>query len=182
MTIGITGIRLQVSDATRQRFERARALQGVYAVISSNLEYILALEYGHSQKQAPGGMIRLYRGVYRRILEESLQNALYATGYDFQAAAKLGVTEAALRILNEIVARTPVDTGRAKGSWVVTLPGGATQQGARPVSAERQKAIKKARQARKTAATTRKRTRAQALKVARAAKARARPKRKRRRR
>lgn len=147
------------NNALYNRFRDLGAFNDVEAVISSNLKYILALEYGHSQ-QAPVGIIRRYRNEYRAILREELQEALYRTGYDYAAAARAGITESALRILVKIVERTPVDTGRAKGSWIVTLPGGKVQQGARPVSETEQKARARVNAARKRRAAAKDRKKA----------------------
>ena len=146
MTLKI--MRVMYSNDLYKRFADRGAFDDNSATISSNLAYILALEYGHS-KQAPLGMIRKYRNEYRAIVYEELQEALYATRYDYDAAARAGITQAALRVLVKIVERTPVDTGRAKGSWIVTLPGGKTQAGGKSVTEEQQKTKAKANRAKR---------------------------------
>lgn len=114
--------RVTVSPALQALFADARALENVEAVISSNLNYMLALEYGHSA-QAPGGMVRNYSGEYQTMLEANLRDALATYPNDIKKAARAGITFGALEIMRAIVERTPVDTGRAKGSWIMTPPG-----------------------------------------------------------
>lgn len=136
MTLEVMGLRM--TPETRRKFERWAAGVDATAVISNNLPYILALEYGHS-RQAAYGFIRIYKSDFRRMVDEELQEALYRTRYDFPKAYREGITLAALRILGEIAKRTPVDTGRAKGAWIVTLPDGSVRREAREVSADQQK-------------------------------------------
>lgn len=168
MTLRI--MRVVHNNELYNRFRDLGAFDGVEATISSNLTYILALEYGHSE-QAPLGMVRRYRNEYRAILREELQEALYRTGYDHFAAARAGITEASLRILVRIVDRTPVDTGRAKGSWILTLPSGQVRQGGRQMSEAEQKTRARGLRARKrkAKAKVRKREKRERLRAARKA-------------
>lgn len=140
--------RITVSPALQALFDEGRALHQVTAVISSNLEYMMALEYGHSN-QAPQGMVRIYATEYQVILEANLQHALVTYQGDLVKAAKAGVTFGALEIMRAIADRTPVDTGRAKNDWIVTTPDGRQmsdeETGQRPISPEQQKAIRAAR-------------------------------------
>jgi hypothetical protein len=76
------------------------------------------------------------------------------------------VASATLGIARAIAARTPVDTGRAKGSWVARPPGMPEQRVAREITAEEQARIKAQR--RKAAQKAKAKARRQAVKAAKA--------------
>lgn len=126
-------------------------LDDVVGIISSNLVYMLALEYGHSQGQAPTGMVRAFARQYNEMLLAELTHALQVYGPDVRQAVRAGVSLATLEILRAIAERTPVDTGRAKGDWVATLPGGRrlNPEGTRQISEAQQRAIIRRRRRRR---------------------------------
>lgn len=125
-------------------FNEGQQLQDVSALVSSNLEYILALEYGHSQ-QAPDGMVRRRYAAHRGMLVEELEEAFREHGLDILKAGQAGVSFAALRIMRDIADKTPVDTGRAKGAWIATLPDGKRVQDGPVISKAHQRSIKRKR-------------------------------------
>jgi hypothetical protein len=110
------------------------------AQILSVLEYILPLEWGTS-KQAPQGMVGKFIGEYQGWFVEELLHALDVYPNDLPKALEAGVTMAALRIVRAIADRTPVDTGRAKGSWDVVLPDGTVVPMGPKITLEEQRAI-----------------------------------------
>ena len=122
----------------------------VQALITSNLEYILPLEDGYSP-QAPEGMVDVNLPNIRRLFEHDVGRLDFATATERDM--RKVVTEAALFGLAEIATDTPVDTGRAKGSWTVVLPDGsrtdAVAKGhAPPANSEQSAKLRKAARAR----------------------------------
>lgn len=97
-----------------------RGKSEVRASLSSNLVYILALEYGHST-QAPVGMVRVNRARIRSIARGELRHAI-ATNDDPQEAILQAVVGTVLGAEAIIVEDTPVDTGTAKNSWTTRMP------------------------------------------------------------
>lgn len=91
----------------------------IEAQITSDLEYILPLENGWSP-QAPDGMVAVNLPNIRALFERDVGRLDFATATEHDM--RRVVIEAALFGLSEIAADTPVDTGRAKGSWTVVLP------------------------------------------------------------
>lgn len=115
---------------------------GIRGEISSNLVYILPLEYGHS-KQAPNGdIIRNHLGQYRGWVQEEVEAAWAKHAPDLGAAIHEGISLATLRILRAIADRTPVDTGRAKNAWIARLPDGSIEESGPKITARQQRAIK----------------------------------------
>jgi hypothetical protein len=139
------------------------SFDNIVGIISSNLEYILALEYGHSQGQAPTGMIRNFSREHDAILLAELTHALEVYRHDVRKAVKAGVSMATLEIMRAIAERTPVDTGRAKGSWIATLPGGQrlAPEGVKPVSEAQQRAVYRTKKWREKAAARRRERRSE---------------------
>lgn len=133
----------QVSPELRALIDGASGDTRTYAEISSNLAYILALEYGSSDQAPNGGIIRTYLEQYERWVAEEFEAAWQTHAPDIETATAEAITMAALRILRAIADRTPLDTGRAKGDWVARLPGGKLQREAPVVTAEQQAAIRK---------------------------------------
>lgn len=114
--------------------------RGVTGEVTSNLVYMLALEYGHSKQQAPEGWIRRNRDAYARLLRGEIEHALGVYRDDPVRGVVGGVWMGVLGIAQQIADGTPVDTGRAKGSWVARLPDGKRQRQAPAVSAAQQRA------------------------------------------
>ncbi len=121
--------------------------RGIRGEVTSNLEYMLALEYGHSS-QAPSGWVRRNRDAYARLLRGEIEYALRIYPNDPIRAIYGGMALGTMGITRQVVdgvptdVGTPVDTGRAKGSWVARVPG--TNQRYRPapeVTAAQQRAI-----------------------------------------
>jgi hypothetical protein len=112
--------------------------------ILSNLEYIIPLEYGHS-KQAPQGMVGKYVSEYRGFIKEAFNRVYPSKTQDLQRAMVYAITEATNRAMRAIADRTPVDTGRAKGSWTASTPDGKTYNLGEQISKAQQIAILKAR-------------------------------------
>jgi hypothetical protein len=138
---------LILSPALRLLFDSAKIMKSVEGRIASNLDYMPYLEGppGHSQ-QAPDGIIAPHLAEYRAILEARLRQGLKSYPTDPQQAAMMGVSGATLDIMALMMKYTPVDTGRAKGSWTAYLPGGRGIQGSGAViTAEMQRAILNAR-------------------------------------
>lgn len=133
-----------ISDDLARLFDEARRLKPAQAEVSSNVNYMRGLEMGRSD-QAPRGMIRAYRGEYRRMLRDSAGRNLRIQPGGLQRALNLTVADAAMEIMAAVAERTPVDTGRAKGSWVATLPGGKRIESGPTISAEQQRAIRRGR-------------------------------------
>ncbi len=103
-------------------------LSDIVGLVASNLDYIHALEMGHSG-QAPVGMVGAFEAEYLQILDDEVGHALGAGASDLHTALTDAVTAATLRTQRAIVERTPVDTGTAKASWTVVLPSGGTGDG-----------------------------------------------------
>jgi hypothetical protein len=138
---------IEMSRALAEVFGRAGSLHIKPATITSNLVYMLAImEYGHST-QAPEGTFRrvLLRAGY--MLDEELHAAVVEFGIS-QQALDVGIARGASRVLVALVEATPVDTGRAKGSWVLRLSDGSTFPGAPAVSEAVQKARQRAKKKR----------------------------------
>lgn len=88
--------------------------------VVSNLPYMIDLEYG-SSTQAPTGMLRINLARIRQLTRVELQHAL--TLYSSPSVAlEAAVTSSILGALRILAIATPVDTGRAKGSWRAILP------------------------------------------------------------
>lgn len=98
----------------------ARGRDAITAIVASNLDYILALEYGHSA-QAPAGMVRINKARIQAIGRQALRRAAGQTS-DPREALLMSVVETALAAEAIIATDTPVDTGTAKNSWTVRLP------------------------------------------------------------
>jgi predicted Zn-dependent protease len=140
MAMVVNGI--EMSRALEALFLRAGSLHVSPATITSNLAYILALEYGHS-RQAPDGMYRRQLNALGYMLEEEMLEAVREFGIT-QQALDVGIARGAERILVALVEATPVDTGRAKGSWVMRLSNGRVEQASPTVSEAAQKARQRA--------------------------------------
>lgn len=118
---------LVLTPELRALFERASTGgTPVQAIISNNVSYVAYLEHG-TARMAAHPMIGPYLGEYRAILEGEIQHAFTVYPDDPQRALEAGVASAALAIMRAIADRTAVDTGRAKGAWVATLPDGSTK-------------------------------------------------------
>lgn len=93
--------------------------------IHTSLTYMPALEDGHSP-QAPDGMVDVNLGNGAVMFDRAIDRAVdaIANGADPDRALTSAVNEAALFLLREIVVDTPIDTGRARESWEITLADG----------------------------------------------------------
>lgn len=91
----------------------------------TDLVYMPALEGGHSQ-QAPSGMVDINLDNGAREFDRALDRAIdaIADGRDPDRALTGAVNDAALFLLREVVADTPIDTGRARASWQIKLADG----------------------------------------------------------
>lgn len=136
MTMAFGGI--EMSRELAAIFASAGSLHIKPVSITSNLQYILALEYGHS-RQAPDGMYRRQLNALGYMLDEEMQDALEEFGIT-QQALDVGIGRGAHRVLVALVEATPVLTGRAKGSWVMRLSTGHTEQASPTVTEAVQKA------------------------------------------
>lgn len=153
---------IQMSPALRRLLEQQGTLTNHTGVIANNVDYIYWLEYGTS-KMPPRSMIRIYLREYRAMFDEEVHAALGAYGTDLDAALKRAVSTATLRIMRAIADRTRVDTGRAKGGWTATLPGGKVVASGKTITPEEQKAIRDRKRLAKTTKTgQRKRSRVSA--------------------
>lgn len=94
----------------------------VQGSVTSNLIYILPLEYGHSG-QAPSGMLRPNLRRIGALARGELQHSL-AVLDDPTEALLMAVTGATSAALAVIVEATPVDKGAARLSWRARYPGG----------------------------------------------------------
>jgi hypothetical protein len=95
------------------------------AEVYTDLVYMPALEEGHS-RQAPDGMVDINLANGAANLNRALDRAIdwIIDGADPDAALEGALNDGALFLLREIVVDTPIDTGRARGSWEVTLADG----------------------------------------------------------
>lgn len=152
---------VRFSNRLQKLFEEARNLQEVKGVVSNNLEYILALEYGHSL-QAPDGMVRRRKLAHDYMLQEEVAHAFKASG-SIQRAMEAGVASATLRVMRDVSDATPVDTGRAKNAWTATLPNGRQVQAGTTISEQQQRVISAAR--RRADTTRRQKDRAKAARI-----------------
>lgn len=96
-----------------------------HADFSTDLVYMPALEDGHSQ-QAPSGMVDINLANGARQFDRALDRAIanIASGRDPDRELTGAVNDAALFLLREVVVDTPIDTGRARASWQITLAEG----------------------------------------------------------
>jgi hypothetical protein len=95
------------------------------AEVSTDLAYMPALEDGHS-RQAPDGMvdINLAHGAanLNRALDRAIDRIIDGAAPDGALVGALN--DGALFLLREIVVDTPINTGRARASWELTLADG----------------------------------------------------------
>jgi very-short-patch-repair endonuclease len=101
-------------------------------------------EYG-TRKMAAHPMVGPYLAEYQAIVEEQLKEAFALHPGDPMQAVTVGIEHAALIILGNIANRAAVDTGRLKNSWTATLPDGRRTTFGPVVTAEQQRAMRKAR-------------------------------------
>lgn len=96
------------------------------AEIYTDLIYMPVLEDGHSP-QAPDGMVDINLANGAANLNRALDRAIdrIIDGADPDQALEGAMNDGALFLLREIVVDTPIDTGRARASWQVTLADGA---------------------------------------------------------
>lgn len=104
--------------------------QGVIAQASSafkneiegELDYMTSLEDGWS-KQAIHGMVEKFMDVYGRIISKHVTDVFSANKKSKNIVSDIseGLSLGALEVTRIIAWRTPVDTGRAQGSWLVRL-------------------------------------------------------------
>lgn len=114
---------LRLSPDLQRLLHAGSSLTNVHGTVSNNVEYIWALEYGHSG-QAPEGMIRRNLNAFGYMVDEEIQAGFDTYGAtDIRKAILAGTSTATLRVMRAIADKTPVDTGRAKGGWTATLPG-----------------------------------------------------------
>jgi hypothetical protein len=135
---------LILSPATRALFDKAGTMGKVAAVLSTNLDYALYQEIG-TKRMAAHPMVGPYLAEYQAIVEDCLKEAFALHPGDPMQAVTVGIEHAALIILGNIANRAAVDTGRLKNSWTATLPDGRRTTFGPIVTAEQQRAMRKAR-------------------------------------
>lgn len=96
------------------------------AEVYTDLVYMPPLEDGHS-RQAPDGMVDINLANGAANLNRALDRAVdrIIDGADPDRALEGALNDGALFLLREIVVDTPIDTGRARASWEVTLADGS---------------------------------------------------------
>lgn len=144
----INSTNLRISADVRALFDTSKLTKRIEGRVSSNLDYMPYLDKdpGHSQ-QAPHGIIAPHMAEYQAVVAANLRQSLAMYPGDIQKAAESGISFATLGVLGLITNYTPVDTGRARSSWVATLPGGRIIRGGAVVTAEMQRAHHKAKRA-----------------------------------
>lgn len=90
--------------------------------IEGELPYMTSLEGGYSP-QARDGMVRKFMSDYAKIIENSIIKVFGPQRKAENIVNELGAgfSLGALEVTRKIAWRTPVDTGRAQGSWLVRL-------------------------------------------------------------
>lgn len=122
------GVSINVSDDLATLLT-ARVPDVIEGKVVSNLVYMGALDDGHSD-QSPDGMIDPNKPYIETYLTHAVKEATdaIARGADPTTALREAVTDATMFALRQLVLDTPVDTGRAKGSWTTILPDGKTTE------------------------------------------------------
>lgn len=142
---------LRLSPGAQALFAHCRDLKPAVGTISTNLNYMPYLEDGTSRMPARP-VLAPYLAEYQALVEEELAEGMRRYPSDPQKALNAAITLATIAIMARMADRTaqpagPYFTGRAKGSWTATLPGGRTMRSGTVMSAEQQRATLRARRA-----------------------------------
>lgn len=135
----MSGSDIQLSPELKNLLSGAGVDQNLGASIEGGRWYTTLLEYGSSEKR-PEGVWRAHLGEHKRALETEMQAEaakLYRKGGGFRTrggrqltsddlgkALRDGFGDGVKAVLRAVEELTPVKTGRARSSWVATLPNG----------------------------------------------------------
>jgi hypothetical protein len=127
--------RVRLTPALERLFQER--LEGATAEISNNVNYIEVLENGRvvnqqgrlqGSDQAPDGFVRAFFSEYEQIAETEVQAEygieLRKTNPDLSQGVKNGIDSAAFAIASLLITRTPIDTSRARTSWMLETTDG----------------------------------------------------------
>ena len=96
-------------------------------LLYNNVQYILALEGGHSTQAAEGEMVEDQLPIVETYMADvAVPEAIgrIARGEEAGRAFDRAVTDGTMYALRRVVMHTPVDLGIARLGWSVLLPGG----------------------------------------------------------
>ena len=135
----MSGSDIQLSPELRNLLSGAGVPADLGAEIEGGRWYTTLIEYGSSKKR-PEGVWRAHLMEHRRALEEEMKAEaakLYRkdgsfrsrggrqlTSDDLGKSLRDGFSDGVKAVLRAIEELTPVKTGRARSSWVATLPNG----------------------------------------------------------
>jgi hypothetical protein len=127
--------RVRLTPALERLFQER--LEGATAEVSNNVNYIEVLENGRvvneqgrlqGSDQAPDGFVRAFFSEYEQVVETEVQAEydieLRKTNPNLSQGVKNGIDSAAFAIASLLTSRTPIDTSRARTSWMLETTDG----------------------------------------------------------